>query len=59
MVRKVFFSFHYDRDSWRVSQVRNCNVVSGYEKNPFYDKARWDRSSDRATPRSSAGSMSS
>ncbi len=43
MARKVFFSFHYDRDSWRVSQVRNCNVVSGYEKNPFYDKARWEQ----------------
>lgn len=43
MARKVFFSFHYDRDSWRVSQVRNCNAVSGYEQNPFYDKARWEQ----------------
>jgi hypothetical protein len=43
MARKVFFSFHYDRDSWRVSQVRNCNVASGYEKNPFYDKAGWEQ----------------
>jgi hypothetical protein len=42
MARKVFFSFHYDRDSWRVSQVRNCNVISGYDKNPFYDKAGWE-----------------
>src|SRR6266403_2929521 len=42
MGRKVFFSFHYSRDSWRVGQVRNCNVVSGYEKNPFYDKADWE-----------------
>lgn len=42
MVRKVFFSFHYTRDAWRVSQVRNCNVVSRYEKNPFYDKAGWE-----------------
>ena len=43
MARKVFFSFHYERDAWRVSQVRNCNVVSGYEKNPFYDKADWEK----------------
>lgn len=42
MGRHVFFSFHYDRDSVRVSQVRNSNVVSGYEKNPFYDKAGWE-----------------
>lgn len=42
MARKVFFSFHYDRDSWRVAQVRNSNVVRGYEKNPFYDKAQWE-----------------
>jgi len=42
MARKVFFSFHYDRDSWRVGQVRNCNVVAGYEKNPFYDKVNWE-----------------
>ncbi len=42
MARRVFFSFHYDRDAWRVGQVRNCNVVTGYEKNPFYDKANWE-----------------
>lgn len=42
MARKVFFSFHYDRDSWRVAQVRNSNVVSSYAKNPFFDKADWE-----------------
>jgi len=42
MARKVFFSFHYDRDAWRVGQVRNCNVISSYEKNPFYDRASWE-----------------
>ncbi|MCX5717710.1 MAG: TIR domain-containing protein [Nitrospirae bacterium] len=42
MARKVFFSFHYSRDAWRVGQVRNCNVISGYDKNPFYDKADWE-----------------
>jgi hypothetical protein len=43
MARKVFFSFHFERDAWRVAQVRNCNVVSGYDKNPFYDKAQWEQ----------------
>lgn len=42
MGRKVFFSFHYARDAWRVGQVRNCNVISQLEKTPFYDKAEWE-----------------
>lgn len=27
MARKTFFSFHYDRDVWRVNQIRNCWVT--------------------------------
>ena len=42
MARKVFFSFHYDRDSWRVAQVRNSNVViSSYNRSTFLDHADW------------------
>lgn len=42
-MRKVFFSFHYERDSRSVAQVRNSNVVqSNYETPPFYDKAEWE-----------------
>lgn len=26
-MKKVFFSFHYDLDSWRVQQIRNMGVV--------------------------------
>ena len=29
MKRQVFFSFHYNRDSWRASQVRNMGKVDG------------------------------
>ncbi len=29
MARKVFFSFHYEPDNWRASQVRNAGVVEG------------------------------
>lgn len=29
MARKVFYSFHYDADNWRSSQVRNIGVVEG------------------------------
>ena len=29
MARKVFFSFHYGRDLWRVNVVRNSGRVEG------------------------------
>lgn len=29
MARKTFFSFHYDVDSWRASQVRNMGALEG------------------------------
>lgn len=29
MPKRVFFSFHYEPDAWRVSQVRNAGVVEG------------------------------
>lgn len=29
MTRKSFFSFHYEPDVWRVSQVRNIGLVEG------------------------------
>lgn len=29
MGRRVFFSFHFDNDAWRASQVRNMGVVEG------------------------------
>jgi hypothetical protein len=29
MARKTFYSFHYDADNWRASQVRNMGVIEG------------------------------
>jgi len=29
MARRVFFSFHYQPDNWRASQVRNMGVIDG------------------------------
>ena len=29
--RKVFYSFHYDNDCWRVQQIRNMGIVDGDE----------------------------
>ena len=43
MARKVFFSFHYERDVRRVVQVRNSWVIRpGDEAQPFYDKAEFE-----------------
>ena len=43
MARRVFFSFHYDRDIRRVVQVRNSWIVrAGNETQTFMDKAEWE-----------------
>ncbi len=43
MARKVFFSFHYDRDILRVGQVRNSGVTkSNVESAGFIDSVSWE-----------------
>ncbi len=43
MARRVFFSFHYERDIWRASQVRNSWVTkSDREAAGFWDAAAWE-----------------
>lgn len=43
MVRRVFFSFDYDRDIWRVSQVRKSWVTKpDREEAGFIDAASWE-----------------
>jgi hypothetical protein len=42
MARKIFFSFHYERDAWRAGQVRNCNVVAGQDQYGFIDAVDWE-----------------
>lgn len=42
MARSVFFSFHYQRDIWRVSQVRNSWVTKTRATNRFLDAAAWE-----------------
>lgn len=49
MARKVFFSFHYERDVRRIVQVRNSWVVRrDGEAQPFYDKAEFEEAKRRA-----------
>jgi|ERR1700678_3842866 MTH538 TIR-like domain (DUF1863) len=42
MARKIFFSFHYERDAWRAGQVRNSNVVASDDEYGFIDAAEWE-----------------
>lgn len=39
MTRKAFYSFHYEADAWRASQVRNMGVVDG--NMPVHDN-KWE-----------------
>ena len=44
MARRVFFSFHYTRDSHRVARIRNVNTFRGsnYTLSTFLDRAAWE-----------------
>jgi len=39
MAKKLFYSFHFDRDVWRTSQVRNIGTVEG---RPPVDQNKWE-----------------
>jgi hypothetical protein len=48
-IRRVFFSFHYERDVRRIQQVRNSWVVRERgEAQPFYDYADFEEVKRRA-----------
>jgi len=42
MARRVFFSFHYGRDLWRVNVVRNSGVIEGVSAAGFHDASVWE-----------------
>jgi len=48
MARRVFFSFHYERDIWRAGQVRNSWVTKpDREAAGFWDAATWEEVKSR------------
>jgi len=55
MAHRVFFSFYYERDIWRASQVRNSWVTKpDREAAGFWDAASWEEvknKGDEATKR--------
>ena len=42
MARRVFFSFHYERDIWRANVVRNSWVTRDREAAGFWDASLWE-----------------
>src|SRR5260370_35526287 len=42
MARRVFFSFHYQRDLWRANVVRNSAVIEGAAAAGFSDASLWE-----------------
>lgn len=51
MARRVFFSFHYQRDIWRINQIRSIPNITGSAAAGFQDASLWEdakRKSDAA-----------
>jgi len=42
MARRVFFSFHYQKDVWRANQIRNAHIVDGTAAAGFQDASLWE-----------------
>lgn len=42
MARRVFFSFHYQRDIWRVNQIRSIPNITGCAAAGFQDCSLWE-----------------
>lgn len=45
MARRVFFSFHYERDAWRASIVRNSGITKDVAG--FSDAVDWEKIASR------------
>ena len=48
MARRTFFSFHYQRDIWRVNQVRNSNMIDGAAAAGFHDASLWEEAKKKS-----------
>lgn len=43
MARRVFFSFHYERDIWRANVIRKSWVTQDREAAGFWDASLWEK----------------
>ena len=57
MVRRVFYSFHYEPDNWRAAQVRNIGSIEGNRPATDNDWETVKKGGDAAIKRWIAGQM--
>lgn len=43
MARRAFFSFHYQRDIWRINQIRSIPNIVGCAAAGFQDASLWEK----------------
>jgi len=48
--RRVYFSFHYERDVWRASTIRNANVVDASARAGWNDASIWEEAKRKGAP---------
>jgi hypothetical protein len=48
MARRTFFSFHYQRDIWRVNQIRNIPNVTRCAAAGFQDASLWEEAKKKS-----------
>ena len=58
MARKVFYSFHYNPDNWRASQVRNIGAIEGNQPAKDNDWETITKGGDKAIEKWIADQMS-
>tara|TARA_B100000745_G_scaffold264490_1_gene189205 strand:- start:3790 stop:4392 length:603 start_codon:yes stop_codon:yes gene_type:complete len=49
-MRKVFYSFHYERDSWRAANVRNFNKIANEDEYGVIDSVEWEKIKQKGDP---------
>ncbi|HJN24556.1 MAG TPA: TIR domain-containing protein [Rhodospirillales bacterium] len=48
MSRRTFFSFHYQRDIWRINQIRNIPNITGCSAAGFQDASLWEEAKKKS-----------
>lgn len=52
--RRAFFSFHYERDIWRASNVRQSGAINARARAGFSDASLWEKVKNKATEKFAA-----
>jgi hypothetical protein len=48
--RRVYFSFHYEADIWRASNVRNLGAIDAAARAGFTDASLWEKVKRKGEP---------